>query len=96
MWVKNEYGHLLNLSHTLILRVVSAGGEFFVQSRFGSLEMDYADLTRAKSEAEAQEVLDRVEYAIVRGESYVDLTKPGAGSTTAGPPTAPRHEPKAP
>lgn len=74
MWVKNEYGHLLNLQHANVLRLVTEHEEVYVQARFGSTEAEYADLTRGRTEPEAQRVLDAIGQALSQGVPFLDLT----------------------
>ncbi len=78
MWLKTEYGRLVNLTHVYTLRVLVSEPGFWVQGWFGNDNTEPIDLTKPRPEAEARRALDLIGRSIASGKLYLDLQNPPA------------------
>lgn len=78
MWLKTEYGRLVNLTHVYTLRVLVSEPGFWVQGWFGNDQTEPIDVTKPKPEADARRTLDIIARAIASGKLFVDLQNPPA------------------
>lgn len=73
MWVKTEYGRLVNMRQVYTVRVMVSQQGHWVEGGFGSEQIELVDFTKPRSEAEARRALALIAESIAKGRLLLDL-----------------------
>ncbi len=75
MWVRTEYGRLVNLDEVYTVRVVASELGHWVQARMQERQSEPLDLSRPAQETEARQCLDLIGESLASGDSLLNLQK---------------------